>query len=241
MGFVQVIIPAAEKLHGKKVLFVDNCSPHLNVDVLQLCVEKNIMLIPLPPNTTPFTQPCDVCVFRPLKIHWRKTVDEFCAEEKLKGNRLPESLPKKKMGELMMKTMKKFETFDVVARSSFFATGIVPLNRENCYRSESSRNLKLCAQVMCLFKPSSFIPGIPGIMDVTPTTASGQVNNALPLGSDVSSDLIESFVGFFRQERGLNTNGEPVPRRITGIGEAGVPLTPEIHEFVSYWSFLWFG
>lgn len=60
-----------------KALIGDNLSSHISVSVLEKCRENNIRFILLPPNATHLCQPLDVAYFRPLKIQWRKTLDEW--------------------------------------------------------------------------------------------------------------------------------------------------------------------
>lgn len=59
------------------ILFLDGHKSHLTYDLSILCNELNIEIIALYPNATRILQPCDVAVFRPIKIGWKKAVREF--------------------------------------------------------------------------------------------------------------------------------------------------------------------
>nr|CAH7716029.1 unnamed protein product [Callosobruchus chinensis] len=59
------------------VLFLDGHKSHLTYELSILCSELNIEVIALYPNATRILQPCDVAVFRPIKLGWKKAVREF--------------------------------------------------------------------------------------------------------------------------------------------------------------------
>lgn len=42
-----------------------------------MCLDLQIILYALPPNTTHILQPADVSVFAPVKAYWKSTVREF--------------------------------------------------------------------------------------------------------------------------------------------------------------------
>lgn len=58
------------------ILFLDGHKSHISMELHEFCVEKKILLVCLPPNATHIIQPCDVGIFRPLKIEWRKVVQQ---------------------------------------------------------------------------------------------------------------------------------------------------------------------
>ena len=60
-----------------KALIGDNLSSHISIGVLEKCRLFNIRFILLPANATHLCQPLDVAYFRPLKIEWRKTLEEW--------------------------------------------------------------------------------------------------------------------------------------------------------------------
>lgn len=58
------------------LVLMDGHKSHINLHLHEFCVEKRILLFCLLPNATHILQPCDVGIFRPLKIEWRKVVQE---------------------------------------------------------------------------------------------------------------------------------------------------------------------
>ena len=73
--FTCIFIPVA-KCNEVSVLIGDNLSSHFSPEVLRLCAKHNVKFICLPPNSTDKTQPLDVAFFRPMKIIWRKFLNE---------------------------------------------------------------------------------------------------------------------------------------------------------------------
>lgn len=65
------------------VLFLDEHKSHLNMSLAEYCAHNGIFIYCLPPNATHIIQPCDVGIFRPLKVKWREQV------RKLKRQRTP--------------------------------------------------------------------------------------------------------------------------------------------------------
>lgn len=59
------------------LLFLDGHKSHLTYELSLLCNALNIEVIALYPNATRILQPCDVAVFRPIKMGWKKAVREF--------------------------------------------------------------------------------------------------------------------------------------------------------------------
>ena len=74
--FIKVFLPVA-KTKGVTALIGDNLSSYFSEDVLRLCSKYNVKFIYLPFNSTDKTQPLDVTFFRPLKIKWRKTLNDW--------------------------------------------------------------------------------------------------------------------------------------------------------------------
>lgn len=70
--FESMMLPKLKRQVGKTVLIGDNLSSHLSSEVIAKCNENNVYFVCLPPGTTHLTQPLDVAVFRPTKIHWRQ-------------------------------------------------------------------------------------------------------------------------------------------------------------------------
>ncbi|CAH1978113.1 unnamed protein product [Acanthoscelides obtectus] len=64
-------------IHFPVLLFLDGHKSHLTYELSILCNEQNIEVIALYSNATRILQPCDVAVFRPIKMGWKKAVREF--------------------------------------------------------------------------------------------------------------------------------------------------------------------
>lgn len=137
--FMTCFLPHAKRLEGKKVLIGDNLSSHIDNDVIATCETNNISFICLVPNSTHLTQPLDVGFFRPLKIAWRQTLEDW-----KKANLRTTSVPKESFPHLLKKAILNMDQkppkndkdacmeLSAVKRnlvSSFKATGIVPLDR----------------------------------------------------------------------------------------------------------------
>ncbi|KAH9643382.1 hypothetical protein HF086_015496 [Spodoptera exigua] len=134
-----VFLPHAKRLEGKNVLIGDNLSSHIDNDVIATCETNNISFICLVPNSTHLTQPLDVGFFRPLKIAWRQTLEDW-----KKANLPTTSVPKESFPHLLKKALLNIDQkppkndkdacveLSAIKRnlvSSFKATGIVPLGR----------------------------------------------------------------------------------------------------------------
>ncbi|XP_063242751.1 jerky protein homolog-like isoform X1 [Bacillus rossius redtenbacheri] len=125
--FKRVIIPYCRRFEGKKLLIGDNLSSHLSPTVVRLCEENEILFVFLPPNSTHLTQPLDVSLFRPLKMSWRKVLEETKA--KAQGKHKP--FDKKYFPSLLKKTMNLMEReLEHNIQAGFAKAGIFPLNRK---------------------------------------------------------------------------------------------------------------
>lgn len=80
--FSNVFIPYLQdtKATLPVIVFLDGHSSHLSLPLSKLCIEKQIILVCLYPNTTHILQPLDVSFFFPLKSKWRSTVKMFMME-----------------------------------------------------------------------------------------------------------------------------------------------------------------
>lgn len=59
------------------LLFVDGHVSHLTLHLSKFCSDNGIILVALHPNATHILQPMDVAVFHPLKVKWRKAVQQW--------------------------------------------------------------------------------------------------------------------------------------------------------------------
>src|SRR5271170_587058 len=60
-----------------RVLICDGFGTHETLEILEFCLENNIILCRLPSHTSHKLQPCDVGVFAPLKAAYRDQVDRL--------------------------------------------------------------------------------------------------------------------------------------------------------------------
>lgn len=66
------------RANGKpRVLICDGFGTHETLEVLEFCLENNIILCRLPSHTSHKTQPCDVAVFGPLKTAYSDQVERL--------------------------------------------------------------------------------------------------------------------------------------------------------------------
>jgi DDE superfamily endonuclease. len=75
--FFKILLPAAKKKEGTKVVIGDNLYRHISPSVLDECEKNQIRFICLPPNTTHITQPLDIAFFRPMKMAWRQVLSDY--------------------------------------------------------------------------------------------------------------------------------------------------------------------
>jgi hypothetical protein len=59
------------------VLICDGFRTHETIEVLEFCLENNIILCRLPSHTSHKLQPCDVGPFAPLKTAYRDQVERL--------------------------------------------------------------------------------------------------------------------------------------------------------------------
>lgn len=70
---VNILEPHIQNVPKPVVLFLDNHSSHVSLQLSEFCQEKGIILVALPPNSTHILQPLDVSFFKPLKSNnWNK-------------------------------------------------------------------------------------------------------------------------------------------------------------------------
>lgn len=103
--FHSIVVPWAQKYHGRKVIIGDNLSSHFSKPVLNTCEELNISFVCLPPNSTHLLQPLDVAFYGPLKKYWREILRDW----KLKAGRKFTTLPKDKFPSLLSTLLEKIK------------------------------------------------------------------------------------------------------------------------------------
>lgn len=67
-----------DRANGKpRVLICDGFGTHETLEILEYCLENNIILCRLPSHTSHKLQPCDVAIFAPLKAAYRDEVERL--------------------------------------------------------------------------------------------------------------------------------------------------------------------
>ena len=120
--FFKIFLPNACALSGPVALIGDNLGSHFSKAVVDACLQNNVMFITLALNSMHLTQPLDVAVFRPAKIHWKNILIRWRKESKTGGCISKSHFPRllsSLFGLLSLENLK----------SGFHATGISPLDR----------------------------------------------------------------------------------------------------------------
>jgi hypothetical protein len=68
------------------ILWLDNHSSHLTIDVRLKARDLQIYLVTFYPNATFLLQPCDVALFRPFKVYWRQELMKLPEKSITKDN-----------------------------------------------------------------------------------------------------------------------------------------------------------
>ena len=105
------------------LLLLDGHVSHVSMEVISTAVEKNIIIVKLPPHATDVLQPLDVTCFGPLKQKWSKLL---AARSNISGSR--SSLTKSSfVDELAHIWYACFSESNI--KSGFSSTGIFPVDR----------------------------------------------------------------------------------------------------------------
>jgi hypothetical protein len=81
----KVIVPAYPNLKEKPiVLLMDGCITHIRWEIIEFCVETNIILLLRPPHTTHLTQPEDRHGFGVFKREFKETKNAVLAEREMR-------------------------------------------------------------------------------------------------------------------------------------------------------------
>ncbi|XP_046394382.1 uncharacterized protein LOC124162069 [Ischnura elegans] len=134
--FTTTCVPFFKNRQGPKVMIGDNLSSHLSVEVIRKCEEMGIDFVMLPPNSTHLCQPLDVAFFRPLKIAWRKCLDQW--KRKNRG-----VLPKSGFPRLLKSAFESMgSSLSPNICAGFRATGIFPFDKSRVISKVPSLNPK---------------------------------------------------------------------------------------------------
>ena len=117
MWFMDMFPPAVEDSSGPVAIIGDNLPSHFSLKVIEESIRCNIRFITMPPNATHLCQPLDVAVFRPAKQTWRKILEKWRKESRIRG-----SIPKNQFPTLLKKLFDSLVPSNL--RSGFRATGL---------------------------------------------------------------------------------------------------------------------
>lgn len=117
---VNVFYPWLEENQIKRpiIFFLDGHKSHLTLHLSNFCSDHGIEVVALYPNSTHLLQPMDLAVFRPLKLFWKKCVNDW----KLKN--LGKNVKKENFAPVLQKAVDKL-TPDCI-KSGFRAGGLFP-------------------------------------------------------------------------------------------------------------------
>lgn len=121
--FTEIFIAYTKHQNGTKILIGDNLASHFTHEVIEQCDANDIKFVCLLPNATHLLQPLDVAVFRSLKIEWRKILEVWRTEARVKG-----AIPKNQFPGLIRKLQNRLKGENI--SSGFRAAGIFPVDRE---------------------------------------------------------------------------------------------------------------
>jgi hypothetical protein len=129
--FKQVFLKHVNKQPGYKVLFLDGHSSHISLELIDCARQNNVILFKLPSHTSHVLQPLDVGVFKTVKQHWRKLIQEFMKKNKY------QSFSNKKFSIILKQLVNggAFKRENAIA--GFEASGLFPFNPDKILESES--------------------------------------------------------------------------------------------------------
>ena len=105
------------------ILYVDNHSSHVNLQLLQFCKEKMIEIIALYPNSTHLIQPLDVAFFHPLKEVYKKAIVEYKLEKGIVD------IKKAMVPVILKKALEKMNYAEGI-KNGFRSSGLYPFNAD---------------------------------------------------------------------------------------------------------------
>ena len=104
------------------LLLLDGHSSHFCPEVIRAAAAEGVIIFALPPNTTHLSQPLDKGVFAPLKIEWRKVVQDFISKNPGRD------ITRYDFSALFAKAWNKAMSLANIT-AGFRVTGICPFNR----------------------------------------------------------------------------------------------------------------
>lgn len=136
--FVSLMLPILKKQEGPKAIIGDNLSTHINIEVIKQCEMNNIKFIALPPNATHLLQPLDVAYFRPMKVAWRKILNDW--KETATGSRCT-SVPKDQFPAILKTLWGAMIKGPDNLTAGFRKSGIYPTDRQQVLKRLPSGSL----------------------------------------------------------------------------------------------------
>ena len=115
------------------MLIGDNVASHFTPEVIESSIANNIAFTCLIPNSTHLLQPLDMAVFRPIKQEWRKILQQWRKESRVKGG-----IPKNHFPRLLSQLYNHLKGDNLV--SVFRATGIFLLDRQQALKRIPANN-----------------------------------------------------------------------------------------------------
>ncbi|XP_043478744.1 tigger transposable element-derived protein 1-like [Leptopilina heterotoma] len=104
------------------LIVLDGHKSHLSLELHEFCVKHQIILVCLPPNATHILQPCDVGIFRPLKLEWKKVVLKLQQDS-------TKSITKSNFAPLFNEAFLKATKVETI-KKSFEVCGLYPFNAD---------------------------------------------------------------------------------------------------------------
>lgn len=105
-------------------LYVDGHASHLTFALSQFCKANQIELIALYPNATHILQPLDVAVFHPLKLKWKKAVEQW------RSNHGAEKLKRENFAPILKQTLDSMPNLTNIIKSGFRTCGLSPFSSD---------------------------------------------------------------------------------------------------------------
>ena len=132
------------------LLLLDGHKSHFCPEVIRTAATEGVIVFALPPNTTHLSQPLDKGAFAPLKIEWRKVVQNFISRNPGRD------ITRYDFSALFAKAWNKAMTLaNIVA--GFRVTGVCPFNR-NAIRLPSEESTKFNPEALPKSTGIKYIP-----------------------------------------------------------------------------------
>ncbi|CAM1312261.1 Uncharacterised protein g5927 [Pycnogonum litorale] len=131
----KLFLEHAKDKPGKKVLIGDNLASHFSQQVIADCEENNIKFVSLVPNATHLLQPLDVAVFGPAKKMWRRILEDWRKESRVRGG-----IPKTVFPSLLKRLCNQVEEKKSNLVAGFKACGLVPQDEQQVLKRLPDEN-----------------------------------------------------------------------------------------------------